>query len=177
MLKRTYLIKAAVAAVVVMAAGPAMAQTPKSYPKPVQDHLKSLSGMCAEVGGRFLDPASAMRVADFNGDGRADYGVYQGELICDGAASLYGGNAGSPLTVFVSTPAGYKEGWGGYVYAANLDKSAAGAKLWVDVAGADCGSKVKRSFATEVFCARALMWVPAKGEFTFEPLTKMRLIQ
>ncbi|WP_189485849.1 hypothetical protein [Asticcacaulis endophyticus] len=164
-------------AVVLSFAVPASAQGAKGYPKPVQDHLKSLSLMCAEVGGRFLDPASAMRVADFNGDGRADYGVYQGELICDGAASLYGGNAGSPLTVFVSGPAGYKEAWGGYVYAANLDKSAASAKLWVDVAGANCGSTAKRSFATEVFCSRGLMWVPAKAKLDFEPLAKMRKMQ
>ena len=174
MLDLKYLRPALAAAVLLLAAGPVMAQTPKSYPKPVQDHLKSLAGMCTEVGGRFLDPASAMRIADLNGDGRADYGVYQGELICDGAASLYGGTHGSPLTVFVSTPAGYKEGWGGYVFAASLEKTATGSKLWVDVGGRLCGSTQERSFANEVFCARALMWVPAKGEFTFEPLAKMR---
>ncbi|OYW81968.1 MAG: hypothetical protein B7Z26_04215 [Asticcacaulis sp. 32-58-5] len=178
MLNTKYLMTGVMTALMLAAAGTMVeAQTPKSYPKPVQDHLKSLSSMCTEVGGRFLDPASAMRVADFNGDGRVDYGVYQGELICDGAASLYGGNAGSPLTVFVSTPAGYKEGWGGYVYAANLDKSAAGAKLWVDVAGASCGSTAKRSFATEVFCSRGLIWVPAKAKLDFEPLARMRKIQ
>jgi hypothetical protein len=63
---------------------------------------------CRQSGGRPSIKPGYIQTADFNGDGRPDYVVDAGEMICAGASPLECGTGGCSIEVYISTPTGYR---------------------------------------------------------------------
>jgi hypothetical protein len=71
-------------------------------------------GACLEAGGTPSAGAEYLTEAELNGDGVPDFVMNLAGLNCENAASLFCGSAGCPVTVWLSGPVGYFEGWSGY---------------------------------------------------------------
>lgn len=76
---------------------------------------------CRQSGGRPSIKPGYIQTADFNGDGRPDYVVDAGEMICAGASPLECGTGGCSIEVYISTPTGYRS--------ANLQRLGFGATI------------------------------------------------
>lgn len=134
-------------------------------PHPVQAHLDDMESMCQQLGGRLKGKDRALLTADFNQDGRSDYAIAQGAVMCTAAASLFAGSGGSNVTVFVSEPSGYREVWSRGSYGARVE----GRKLWLGLAGPACGyPETARSEARS--CERALVWNASRRRMEFSEI-------
>ncbi len=75
----------------------------RGLPPQVQAEHQSNARECTEMGNKLeIGPDYVLRT-DFNGDGKTDYVLDWHALDCVGAASLYGGSAGSPYDIFISS--------------------------------------------------------------------------
>jgi hypothetical protein len=70
-------------------------------------------GACLEAGGTPSAGAEFLTEAELNGDGAPDFVMNLMGLNCENAASLFCGSAGCPVTVWLSGPGGYSQGWSG----------------------------------------------------------------
>lgn len=100
------------------AAVPAAALT---LPAPIQKVTDAAFAECRDADGAPSLLADYARSADLNGDGADDYLIDFVGLSCDGAASYFCGSAGCPVSVWVSTPAGYEMAWSGPAQASWID--------------------------------------------------------
>ena len=87
----------------------------QSLPPQVQAQVDEVSTGCRGFGGNPVPAEGFVTNADLNGDGQPDYIVDLAALNCEGAWSAFCGSAGCPVTVWLSGPAGYFSGGGGYV--------------------------------------------------------------
>lgn len=126
----------------------------KNLPKIVQDHINGLAVECTEVGGQFLDPSPAIKSGDFNRDAKPDYAVYNEDLVCEGAYSIYGGSGGSEVNFFVSTPSGYRKAGSNAAGGVSVE----GDKIWLSLCGSYCSDPNFVSKAEAKCCERAFTW-------------------
>jgi hypothetical protein len=157
-----------------LCAAPAAAE-----PRPaiLLDQLAELDRMCREAGGTPRDAPALVRAADHNGDGAADYVVDVGAYECEGAASLFGGTAGSPVVVYASLPGGaFKAGYDDYAYGVEIEPGPP-ARAWIALGGRPCGQQGTVIHATMLACSRALVWNAAAQLFAYAPLAEARPIR
>jgi hypothetical protein len=145
-------------------------------PAAVAKDLSSVADLCREVGGKPLT-AKAVKTTDLNGDGKDDFVLDIGAVGCEGAASIYGDRE-KGVTVYAG------DGKGGAVvafrdavYGVKVEGSGAAAKLWLTVAGAQCGKPPAPDFASESFCERALVWDAKARKFEYAPVSTVKMIQ
>lgn len=157
------------------------AQGPQRLPAAVQAHVAGLHKECREYGGSPGPAPDLVKSADLNGDGLADYVVNIGAYVCEGAASaLAAGQSGAGVTVFAGGPGGTAtQAFSDTVYAANIETKAGKAQVFMEVGGAACGQRNAANvpFSNWTFCARPLVWNPAKRVFDYAPLSQARPIQ
>ena len=151
-------------------AGPAAAQAP--LPAAVAADLRELTNLCAEVGGK-PNAASAVKSADLSADGKPDFVLYAGWVVCEGAASLYGDRE-KAVTVYAGDGAG---GAASAFHGAVFDVKLAGSKLWLTTSGAGCGKPPAADFASESFCDRPLAWDAKARKLTWAPVSSVRMIE
>ena len=151
-------------------AGPAAAQAP--LPPAIAADVKGLTDLCTEVGGK-PNASSAVKSVDLNADGKPDFVLYAGWVVCDGAASLYGDRE-KALTVYAGDGAGAAAAaFNGAVFDVKLE----GSKLWLTTSGAGCGKPPAADFASESFCDRPLLWDAKARKFTYAPVSSVRMIE
>jgi hypothetical protein len=167
----------AVVAVVALVASSATASAagPK-LPAAVANDLQTIAADCTGVGGKALTQDAVKRV-DLNGDGKEDYVLDVGSIICDGAASAYGDRA-KGITVYAGDGAGgAKSAFSGWVYGARIEGNGPQARLWLTVSGAECGKKPAPTFASESFCERPIAWNAAVRKFEFALVSTVKMIE
>jgi len=143
-----------------------------TLPAAVQKELKALEAVCTEVGGT---PRSAKAVTevDLTADGTPDWVVAVEAIDCEGAPSVYGDRA-KGVTIFVGDGAGgAAQGFTGAAYGVKLE----GAKVWLTVAGDECGAPPAKDFASERFCERALVWNAATKRLELAPVSSVRMVE
>ena len=145
-------------------------------PAAVMGDLQAIAADCTGVGGKALTQ-DAVKRADLNGDGKEDYVLDVGSIICDGAASAYGDRA-KGITVYSGDGAGgAKNAFSSWVYAARIEGTGPQARLWLTVSGEKCGKKPAADFASESFCERPIAWNAAARKFDFAPVSTVKMIQ
>jgi hypothetical protein len=155
---------------------PAAAGAQAALPAAVAKDVKENADLCREAGGT-PNTKNAVKSADLNGDGNADFVFLNGWIHCDGFASLYGDRE-KALVVYTGDGAGGAvAAFTGMVFDATLEGTGAATKLWLGVSGADCGKPPAESFATENFCDRAIVWNAKTKKFDYAPVSTVRMIQ
>lgn len=154
------------------------AETPGTarLPAAVAAEVKPNVDMCREVGGT-PHTRDAVKTADLNGDGIADYVFFLGWIWCEGAASLYGDREKGASVYVGDGRGGATAAFSGAAFDAKIEGSGTSAKLWLDVMGSTCGRKPAATFANESFCSRALAWNSKSRKFEFAPVATVRMIE
>lgn len=98
-------------AVVAMLAGSAASAQQAVLPKPVEDALTGYAATCKEAGGKPQKLREAVHSADFDGDGKPDYYIYSGSILCMGVGGLFSGSGGGDIDIYLSSRA-YRPGPG-----------------------------------------------------------------
>ena len=171
-------MRAAVLGMVVVTVGTSLAteSAPPGWPASVAADLQAIATECTAAGG-IAKTDEAVKRADLNGDGKDDYVLDVGSIQCDGAASVYGDRT-KGLTVYVGDGAdGARRAFEAWVYGAKLETAGAASRLWLTVAGQDCGRQPAADFASETFCDRYVVWNAKSQAFVFAPPSTIRVIQ
>lgn len=148
----------------------------ENYPASVQKAITGMDEMCRSVDATPAPSEGLVLSTDLNGDGVADYALYEGAYYCDGAASLFGGTAGSSVTVFLSDKNNqHAAAWSEMVYGVKLGTETP-AKLWMDLGGAACGQRGQVVHASMDTCSRALKWNARTKKVEYEPLSQAKPI-
>jgi hypothetical protein len=104
-----------------------------------------------------------------------DYIVNDAAFDCEGAAALFGGTAGAPVTVFASLPGGhFKTVFSGYVYDAEV-VAGPPPQAWVTLGGEACGQRGRVVHGTMLTCKRALVWNASKSALGLAPLSQAKI--
>ena len=155
-------------------AAPQADAPPPALPAVVAAALAEIAAECTSVGGK-PDTQDAVRRVDLNADGREDYVLHTGWVMCEGAASVYGDRA-KRITVFAGDgQGGAAESFADWTYDAQVEDDPTA--LWLVVAGGNCGRPPAPDFASEAFCQRAVAWNAAAGRFEFAPVDTVRMIE
>jgi len=155
-------------------AEPAAAQA--KLPAAVAAGLKSIADLCREVGGNPITK-DAVKTAELNGDGKADYVLDVRSVQCEGAPSVYGDRE-MGVTVYAGDGAGGAvEAFNDVVFGSKLEGSGPAAKLWLTVSGGGCGKPPAPDFAHENFCDRAPAWNAKTRKFGYAPVSTVRMIE
>lgn len=156
--------------------GPAAIAGPPKTPAVVATDLAAIAAECTGVGGKALTNGAIKRV-DLNGDGKEDYVLDVGSIQCEGAASAYGDRA-KGVTVYVGDGAdGAKSAFSDWVYAIRIEGTGPAARLWLSVAGQQCGRKPAADFASESFCERYIVWNAKAQRFDYAPVSTVKMVQ
>lgn len=149
-----------------------------SLPKQLRADLAALDKLCVEAGGTPGDAPALITAADLTGDGIADYVVDLNEYVCAGAASaLAAGQSGAAMTIYLGGPDNTaRDVFATTSYGAAVTLSGTRPRVWLDLAGAECGQKDAASlpFSDWTFCARPLNWQKTTQSFTLAPLAEAR---
>jgi hypothetical protein len=141
-------------------------------PAAVAKDLESVAAQCTEAGGK-AGTAAAVKRVDLNGDGKEDFVLDVGSINCQGAASIYGDRE-KGVSVYAGDGAGGAAlAFSGVAYGTKVE----GSRLWLTVAGGDCGKPPAADFASEAFCERPLAWNAAARKFEFAPVSAIKMIQ
>jgi len=101
-----FLRKFIIPAAIVLTASLAAAQS-TDLPE-VAAEIEYAREACRSLGTFELVPDRIVKeLPDLNGDGRAEIAVDHAGFVCHGAYSIYGGSAGTPLVVLITSPGGY----------------------------------------------------------------------
>jgi hypothetical protein len=171
------------AAIVSFGCVPAQAQsagakpdTAAKLPAVAATALKSLTDLCRDSGGTPMAD-KAVTLIDLTGDGKEDYLLDVAAVNCQGAASVYGDRA-KGVTVYVGDgKGGASEAFNDMVFGVKIEGTGPAAKVWLTVAGAQCGKKPAADFASESFCERALTWNSKTRKFDYAPVSTVRIIE
>jgi hypothetical protein len=107
MSRRFLLLAAALSPATAFAQGVPQSEWPASVRAEVQDQ----TSLCRESGFVGRPGPDLVWRADFNHDGRPDYVVTA--IDCPGGESMYGYNAGTPVSIHLSGPGGHRKAWSG----------------------------------------------------------------
>ena len=147
-----------------------------AIPAAVAARLEEIGAICREVDGKPMLEQVLTRT-DLNSDGQLDFVVDVGKAGCDGAASIYGDRE-KEVVVYVGDGTGdATEAFRGMAYGATLEDTAKSPRLWLTVAGRDCGKPSAPDFASESFCERPLAWSAVKRAFDSPPLSAVKMIE
>jgi hypothetical protein len=147
-----------------------------SLPATVAADLESVASLCREAGGTPRTDKAIARL-DLNRDGNQDFVLYVGEVLCDGAASVYGDRE-KGVTVYAGDgKGGATEAFRDSVFGMKVEGTGDAAKVWLTVSGRQCGKQPAQDFASESFCDRALTWNAASKKFEYEPVASVRMIE
>ena len=145
-------------------------------PASVTADLKSVADMCREVGGS-PNTDEAVKSSDLNADGQADFVLFVGSVMCDGAASVYGDRMKEVHVYAGDGRGGAREAFVDLVYGMLIEGTGSTARVWLTVSGKQCGKPPAPNFASESFCQRALAWNAASGRFDYAPVSTVRMIE
>jgi hypothetical protein len=143
-----------------------------SLPAAVAKDLKSVADVCTEAGGK-AKTADAVKRVDLNGDGKEDFVIDVGSVNCDGAASIYGDREKGVLVYVGDGAGGATQAFNDSAYGTKIE----GGKLWLSVAGQQCGKKPAKTFAEENFCERPIAWNAKAKKFDYAPVSTVKMIQ
>lgn len=140
-------------------------------PAAVLAAVQDMDTMCREFGTPG-DKSGLLQTADLNGDGVTDWVLDQGVYVCNGAASLFGGTGGSPVSVWAGQPGGGASApFTHYAQGARIESG----RVWLTVGGELCGKgKAGLSRADMEYCERPLAWNARAGTFDWAPLGEIR---
>lgn len=145
-----------------------------ALPAVVATALAEIAAECSDVGGT-PHTRDAVRRIDLNGDGREDYVLHTGWVMCENAVSVYGDRA-KRLTIFAGDgQGGAAESFSDWTYDAQFEGDPA--TLWLVVAGDNCGQPPAPDFASESFCQRAITWNSGSGRFDYAHVDTVRMIE
>ena len=170
----------ALATVALLAAAPAMAQPrPAAYaPAALTKDVMELGALCRDSTGKPGRSPGLIQMADLNGDGLTDYVLDLNKYNCEGAASAMGaGQSGAAVSIYVGGPGNTaRKVWNGLAFEAAIEGAAPKARVWLAIQGLDCGQKNAANvpMANQKGCNRPLDWNPAKGTFTYAPLSEAK---
>jgi len=90
--------------------------TAQDQPTQISTWIEDKKRECASEGFEFERADNFLRTADFNADGKTDYILWDGGVVCEGRPASWFGNAGPPLTFLVSygDDYGFYEGFSFY---------------------------------------------------------------
>jgi len=148
------------------------ADTTVPVPDLVQLDLESVSAECAAADG-IPRTADAVKRIDLNGDGREDYVLDVGTIVCVGAASVYGDRAKAVRVYASAEGQSVRQVFEDWVFGAALRDGA----LWLTVSGAQCGKPPAPDFASESFCERPLVWNAKRDKMEYAPLSTVRMVE
>jgi hypothetical protein len=122
-------------------------------------------------------PDGAIKRLDLNSDGREDFVLFAGWIVCENAWSIYGDRE-KFLSVFSGDgKGGATEAFTGSVYDAKIENVGSASQLWLTTSAEDCGRPRAEVFADESFCERALEWNAAAARFDWAPVSTVRRIE
>ena len=149
------------------------------YPVAVRQYLASLDKECRSYGGKPAPSPDLVKSADLTGDGLADPVIYLGSYICDGAASaMAAGQSGAAVTIRVAGPGGSSiNAYDGLAYNATIETAGDASRVFLDIAGVDCGQKPGVPFSDIRSCSRPLVWNAAARKFAYAPLSQARQVR
>ncbi len=174
MQRSSYIVRLWWGCLVTACIGPAACA--ERLPAAVNAELNGYMQVCREAGGK-PDAARAVTTLDFTGDGIADFLLDVGSLDCQDAWSVFGDRQ-KPVSVFVGDGrGGAKQAFADTTYGVSIGRQGAATRLWITVAGQDCGKPAARDFASENFCQRSLVWKAALQRFDLAPVANARMIE
>ena len=143
-------------------------------PRAVRHQIDEAKAAC---GGSLLPLARDAVVAeDLTGDGIVEWIVNETKFHCkNGPASMFEGSHGGLQAVFLGLPNGEaKIAFELITYGRRLERTRAGVRLWLPVAGALCGPAEPIEAATRKLCERPLVWNSKTGVLDFDDLSSTR---
>ena len=163
--------------VVLLLMASACAEPPENVlPDAVIAEVGTLASLCTEGGGT-PHTDNAVKRADINGDGRDDFVVFAGWIVCENAYRIYG-DRGKHIAVLTGDANHVaRTAFSDMVYDAAIEGTGRAARLWLDISGAGCGRPPAPDFARESFCSRAIEWNPATRTFDYAAVDTVRMIE
>lgn len=144
-------------------------------PAAVASSLGEFTTLCREAGG---EPYSddAVRRADLDADGYADFVLFAGWLECENAWSVFGDREKTILVFAGDGSDGASEAFRDAAFDAKLEAQGDGTQLWLTTSAEQCGRPRAPTFAEESFCERAVVSAAAT-RFEYAPLSTVRMIE
>jgi hypothetical protein len=161
---------------------PSPIRNPNQLPMELRRFIVDLHKQCQEFGGKPGKSPKLVTFADLTGDGVLDYviDVHNYECSDTSAEAMLNGQSGGTIVIFVggannTATKAFTES----VYGSNIDQASGKARIYLDVAAANCGQRNAANvpFSDWKFCSRPLDWDAAKGSFKFAPLAQARKTQ
>lgn len=140
------------------------------YPPIVQETISSLAFSCNGFGS-FVQSSNFIRRVDLNNDGFRDYILDTGEIRCTQAASIFTGNSGGSILIFVKLQNGTVEKvFDEFKEEVFLN----GKQISLGVRGDQCGIDTSNmSRAEDSGCLRQVDWNPVKKIMEFGKILKV----
>jgi hypothetical protein len=158
----------------------AQAHAEDKLPAAVKNELSKLATFCRSAGGTPINSPELLATTDLTGDGLSDYVIDEGAFVCRDAYSIFGGTAGSMVSVYVSTNNGEAlKAFEVRKHEIALDKSVHPTKLSLSVEGESCGQRITaETFHREyLHCWRSVIWNNKQRKMTFAPLSQIEIIK
>lgn len=143
----------------------------EALPHPVTAYVNDTKATCTQFGGK---PTSGPNVEHGKlVTGPEFWAIDQNSITCEGAWSAFGGPHGSEVAVFLALPDGkFKQSTIQGAYGVKVEDVGRASKLWISVAGRNCGQKGEFVTATQIACDRDLIWDATSQKLDFAPLSQ-----
>lgn len=159
-------------------AWPSLAQEPNKLPTAIKNEIARMDKMCIDAGGT-AGASNIVKTLDFTGDGRIDYVLQESEYVCSGAVSLFAGNGGSQVMLFIGTAdMNVQLAFASTSFAVRFDHKTAPVTIELGLGGTLCGQKVTAatSRAESTPCWRPLRWDLITHKLELAPIEKIKPI-
>lgn len=156
------------------------AQAEDKLPAAVQNELSKLATLCRSAGGTPIKSPELLAITDLTGDGLSDYVIDEGAFECRDAYSIFGGTAGSMMSVYVGTNNGEAlKAFEARKHEIDLDKSVKPTKLNLSVEGESCGQRITADtvHSNYLHCWRSVVWNKTQRKMRFAPLSQIEIIK
>ena len=143
------------------------------WPEAVATHARDMAADCTQVHGQF---AAGPRVEHGYLDAGPEYwAVDEAGARCKGAETLFSGQGGSQVVVYLSRHGRAPEhAFESGSYGMTIEHTGDRSSIWITVGGKLCGQSGEPVFAELISCSRSLKWDAASETIKLAPLSEAR---
>jgi hypothetical protein len=143
------------------------------WPEAVATHVRDMAAECTQVHGEF---AAGPGIEHGHLDAGPEYwAVDEAGAQCKGAETVFSGQGGSQIIVYLSRHGGSPEhAFESGSYGMTIERSGDRSRIWITVGGKLCGQSGEPAFADIMSCDRSLKWDAASETLKLAPLSEAR---
>ncbi|MCP3395264.1 hypothetical protein NLM27_41775 [Bradyrhizobium sp. CCGB12] len=142
-------------------------------PQEVRSHLSGMADLCRRLNGKNFSEPSIERgtLAPY----REFWAIDEGRGKCEGAETIFGGNHGAAIAIYVSLPNGHaKQKIDQSAYGMIVERGSTSSKIWLNVSGELCGQSDELSTVERLACKRPITWNEQAETLEFAPLSQVQ---